>query len=68
MSSLLEEYQQLKQELFLETREPWQPLTTKTVDEHFKSRITTEMLMNVLYLSHSDTSISSNETICLDEL
>ena len=68
MSSLLEEYQKLKQQLLSGTREPWRPSTTKTVDKHFNARVTTEMLMNDLYLSDSDTSISSNETTRLDEL
>ena len=68
MSTLLEEYKILQQQLLSETREPaWQPLTTKTLDEH-NAKVTTETLMKDLYLSDSDTSISSNETVCLDEL
>ena len=45
ISSLLEEYQTLKQQLLSGTREPWQPSITKTVDKHFNARVTTEMLI-----------------------
>ena len=45
----------------------WTPLTTRTIDKHFNTSVTQELLMDDLLLSESDTSISSTDTVCLDE-
>ena len=45
----------------------WTPLTTRTIDKHFNTSVTQELLMDDLLLSESDTSISSPDTVCLDE-
>lgn len=45
----------------------WLPFTVKEIDRIFKTKVTTDMLMEDLYLSSSDTSISSGSTDCQDE-
>ena len=45
----------------------WTPLTTRTIDKHFNTSVTLELLKDDLLLSDSDTSISSTDTICLDQ-
>ena len=45
----------------------WEPMTINEIDYRYTKRVTTEDLNDDLYLSSSDTSISSTDTVCYDE-
>ena len=66
MDTLLTTYKQIVQEL-KHRQKIWAPRSTSDIDDHFKTKVTTEMLSEDLELSSSETSISSDDTICQDE-
>ena len=45
----------------------WEPMTINEIDYRYTKRVTTDDLNDDLYLSSSDTSISSTDTVCYDE-
>ena len=66
MDTLLTTYKQIVRELKYRQK-ILAPRSTSNIDDHFKTNITTEMLSEDLELSSSETSISSDDTICQDE-
>lgn len=66
MDYLLKTYKQITWELQY-GHKIWTQRSTNDIDDHFKTKVTTEMLMDDLELSSSETSITSSDTDCQDE-